>query len=94
MIQALQFVGALADAQQPGEVSIIAFDVQLFRVAVGTVNAGGLHGVFNRRLAGEQLGHTGFHVAALARRRQARARPVQPTATPPRPGVAMSANLS
>ncbi len=65
MIKPLQFVGAAADHHQR-RVAIIALHRKIFRVSIAAQDAHRLERHFSRSLGGEQLGHAGFQIAALA----------------------------
>src|SRR5262249_54864665 len=62
---ALHLVGALADHQQR-RVAVEPLDRKLLGIAVAAVDAHRLDAVLERGLGGGELGHAGFHVAALA----------------------------
>src|SRR5437660_788710 len=62
---ALQFVGALADDEERG-IAVEALDRELLGIAVAAVDAHRLQADIDGGLGGEQLGHSGLHVAALA----------------------------
>src|ERR1700712_5084914 len=62
---ALDLGGPLADQEQRG-VAVEALDLVLLRVDVATVDAEGVLDVFLARLRGEELGHPGLEVGALA----------------------------
>src|SRR6185312_3580103 len=62
---ALDFVGAFADDHQRG-VAKVALDVVFGGIAVAAVDANRVERDLHRHLGGEQLGHPGLHVAALA----------------------------
>src|SRR5690606_10364488 len=63
--QALDLVRALADDHER-RVAVVALDRQVGRVADAAVDAHGLGGELEGGLAGEELGHAGLDVAALA----------------------------
>src|SRR5690606_30413947 len=63
--QALDLVRALADDHER-RVAVVALDRQVGRVADAAVDAHGLGGDGEGGLAGEELGHAGLDVAALA----------------------------
>ncbi|MFO1427810.1 MAG: hypothetical protein U1F11_12735 [Steroidobacteraceae bacterium] len=65
MMRCISF-GALADAHQR-RIAVEALDVEVGRVAVAAEDAHRLEAVLDARLGGEQLGHAGLEVAALAR---------------------------
>src|SRR5262245_16965907 len=62
---ALDLVGPLADDHQRG-VSEVALHVVLLGVAVAAVDTDRVEGDLHGCLRGEELGHPGFHVGALA----------------------------
>ena len=62
---ALHLAGALADGEQLG-VPVVALHGKLLRVAVAAVNLDAFRGRLLAHLAGEELGHPGLQVAALA----------------------------
>src|SRR5690606_40410789 len=62
---ALDLVGAFADDHQRG-VAEVAFHVEFGGVAVAAVDAHGVERDLHGDLGGEQFGHAGLHVAALA----------------------------
>ena len=61
---ALNLIRALADDHQRG-VAEIPLDVELGGIPVAAVDAHGVERDLHCHLGGEQLGHPGFHVAAL-----------------------------
>src|SRR5579885_2943640 len=63
--QALDLAGALADQHQRG-IAVVAFDVKLSGVAKAAKDAHDLQGDVLAHLGGEELGHAGLQVAALA----------------------------
>src|SRR5258708_1798975 len=62
---ALDLVGAFADDHQGG-VGEVPLDVVWGGIPVAAVNAHGVERDLHRHFGGEQLGHPGLHVAALA----------------------------
>src|SRR3984957_8871460 len=62
---ALDLVGALTDDHQRG-IAEIPLDVVFGGIPVAAVDAHGVERDLHRHLRGEQLGHPGLHVAALA----------------------------
>src|SRR3954465_14148389 len=62
---ALQLVGALADDEER-RIAVEALDGELLGIAVAAMDAHRFEADIHRRLGGEQLGHAGFHIAALA----------------------------
>ena len=62
---ALDLVGALADDHQR-RIAEVAFDIELGGIAVAAVDPDSIQSDLHRDLGGEQLGHPGLHVGALA----------------------------
>ena len=60
----MNLAGSLCDKHERG-VTVVAFDVELFGVAVATVNAHGFECDLLAHLGGEELRHASFQVAAL-----------------------------
>src|ERR1700758_3927514 len=61
----LDFIGALPDDHQRG-VAEVPLDVVFGGIPVAAMDSDGVQRDLHRHLGGEQLGHPGLHVAALA----------------------------